>query len=163
MLASYINRISFIDANKPLWNSEESSLKDINVVLNNNDGFLLTAKNDALILKRTGNDDEQVLIDNYSSKISVLKIYYKDLDLDRKNEIVFLVNNTDIHVFGALVHPKLSRYTLHKFVRAAEKILFNENDQLYIQSCGSQYCNDAFYSWDENMLSKTYVDTYTSW
>ena len=139
-----------------------SLTEDIRIEVSKREGYLLVLDNNSLLLVRSNQSDIKPLIINVSSSVKSLKVFYKDLERDGNKEIVLVVNNTDMYVFYSLHSPKVGRYKVSGFKRGTNKLFFDENDTLYIQYCGSQYCNDTFYSWTGQSLTKAHEESFES-
>ena len=127
---------------------------------------LIKKHNDGQISDSQWNKFSNEIISNYKERFPDLKMHLKDLDQNGKNEMVFLVVDDDyssaIHIYFNLNESKLGQHKGNVIVWTGDSLLFDSADNLYVSSCGSQYCNDTYFKWGNGKLVEEYTDTYES-
>ena len=149
--------------NAPTWQASQSSGRTL---LDVEKGYALESQNNDLVFINSTEAKAQRLYSNYKERFPDLKMHLKDLDQNGKNEMVFLVVDDDyssaIHIYFNLNESKLGQHKGDVIVWTGESLHFDSADNLYVSSCGSQYCNDTYFKWSNGKLVEEYTDTYES-
>ena len=149
--------------NTPAWHASQSPGR---VLLDVEKGYALESQNNDLVFINSRETKAQLLFANYKEKFPGLKMHLKDLDQNGLNEMVFLVPDDDyssaIHIYFNLNESKLGQHKGNAIVWTGDSLLFDSADNLYVRSCGSQYCNDTYYKWSNGKLVEEYTDSYES-
>ena len=149
--------------NAPTWQASQSSGR---ALLDVEKGYALESQNNDLVFINSRGTKAQRLFSNYKEKFPDLKMYLKDLDQNGLNEMVFLVVDDDyssaIHIYFNLNESKLGQHKGNVIVWTGDSLLFDSADNLYVRSCGSQYCNDTYFIWGNGKLVEEYTDSYES-
>jgi len=149
--------------NAPTWQASQSSGRTL---LDVEKGYALESQNNDLVFISCRGWKAHRLFSNYKDRFPDLKMHLNDLDQNGKNEMVFLVVDDDyssaIHIYFNLNESKLGQHKGNVIVWTGDSLLFDSADNLYVSSCGSQYCNDTYFKWGNGKLVEEYTDTYES-
>ena len=152
--------------NKPVWNSDQAETNAVNITINKNIVFNLSEKDDGLILKPINLSETFTLFSNFKNKFESVKVFVKDINQDGIKEIIAQASHefsSDLYVFYYLGKPVFGKHIITKALWAGDQVRFKDDESLFLRSCGSRYCNDTYYLWNENKLISQGTDTYESW
>lgn len=157
-----VNQIQFHILNAPLWSSEKSVLDSKTIIVNEKQDIKLIIDKKNIFLKYGRSNRVHVLFSNYKTNYKSIKLYLKDLNQDKQDEILLLVNGKDLYVYSDLQATLIKYQFKRDFISAGMELFFSD-DEMYVRSCGSQYCNDDYYYLSNNQLSVRNTDIFESW
>ncbi len=155
-----------LQRNKPFWNSLQLETISKIIAINDSKKFKLSSQNNNLVLLNINSSEFFVLFPNHKNNFESIKFYVKDINQIGPREIIAVASHeysSDVYIFYYQDKYDFRKYILKEAIWVGDSLLFEQDESLYIQSCGSQYCNDTYYSWNGNKLISLGTDTYESW
>ncbi|MBT3205737.1 MAG: hypothetical protein HOM14_04715 [Gammaproteobacteria bacterium] len=155
-----------LQRNKSFWNSSQPETSSKIIAINDSNKFKLSSQNNNLVLFSINSSETFVLFPNYKNNFESIKFFVKDINQIGPREIIAVASHeysSDLYIFYYQDKSDFGKHILREVIWVGDSLLFEQDESLYIQSCGSQYCNDTYYSWNGNKLISLGTDTYESW